>query len=57
MRVRQPSERTSACVKNKCICVCVYLCVWESVDKKGNNNASICVKLPRPDLVAESALK
>lgn len=27
MRVRQPSERTSACVKNKCICVCVYLCV------------------------------
>lgn len=35
--------------------VCVF--VWESVDKKGNNNASIWVKLPRPDLVAESALK
>lgn len=35
----------------------VCVCVWESVDKKGNNNASIWMKLPRPDLVAESALK
>ncbi len=31
-----------------CVCVC---------DKNCNNKASICVKLPRPDLSAESAVK